>query len=472
LLILLLAGTTLANDAIKSAVSTLTSPGAELSRRLDAVDKLAAVNATGELIRAWASGGEAVRLAVPVGFHAMGVRALGQGLTAMGAEDERDRAAGAVLLGSIGRAARLGVRKLLIALTDDSELVRRHAAEALGNIGAAAEESVSGLIALAQRDPKLAPIAMRAVARITLDVQLHLYRKPLPPQVKQLLGKAESWLLTKQKKDGSWGSYDETAMVVLALAEGGLRDEFRKPVRQAMRHLVLKLGQRPRAEPLVLLAAHATWRETRDPLLRILADRVGARVQAMKVELPAKQGWRLLAMRNAQWSGNALDPQLLLAKEPPEPDLLGIALAPKYDRKTAEAAAERMVTDKLVWTSHEQRWSPGQIVRGSWAIQLTGGKPADDYRKLVYKAAIPNRLVVNDQMVKWEPAAGVEADAVQMTAGVIIAMKLVSGRYPARVLPTPKAASQRMALAALQNCRRFPNEELQKYAVSILTLWE
>ena len=138
--------------------------------------------------------------------------------------------------------------------------------------------------------------------------------------------------------------------------------------------------------------AHATWRETRDPLLRILADRVGARVQAMKVELPAKQGWRLLAMRNTQWSGNALDPQLLLAKEPPEPDLLGIALAPKFDQKTAAAAAERMVTDKLVWTSKEQRWSPGQIVRSSWAIQLAGGKPADDYRKIVYMAAIPSRL--------------------------------------------------------------------------------
>jgi hypothetical protein len=472
MLICLLAGTVAANDELKNAVSTLTSPGAELSRRLEAVDALAAMNASGELLRAWSAGGPAVRLAVPVGFHAMGVRALGPGLTAMGSEEESDRAAGAVLLGSIGRAARLGVRKLLIALTDESELVRRHAADALGNIGAAAEESTSGLIALAQRDKALAPVAMRAVARITLDVQLHLHRKKLPDQVRSTLARAESWLLSQQKEDGSWGSFDETAMVVLALTEGGLRDEFRKPVRRAMRHFVLKLAQRPRAEPLVLLAAHATLRETRDPLLRILADRIGQRVKLMKPELPAQQGWRLLALRNAQWSGESMDPSLLVSTEPPQPDLLGLVIGPKFDATVATAAAERMVADKLVWRANEQRWNPGQIVRGSWAIQLAGGKPADDYRKIVNMAALPNRLVVNDRMIKWVPPQGIETSSVQMTAAITIALKLVSGRYPSRVLPMPKAAKQRMAVAALQNCRRYPNEELQKYAASLLTLWE
>jgi hypothetical protein len=81
-------------------------------------------------------------------------------------------------------------------------------------------------------------------------------------------------------------------------------------------------------------------------------------------------------------------------------------------------------------------------------------------------------LVVNDRMIKWVPPQGIETSSVQMTAAITIALKLVSGRYPSRVLPMPKAAKQRMAVAALQNCRRYPNEELQKYAASLLTLWE
>ena len=118
---------------MESALSTLTSPGAELSRRLNAVDRLAELNATRELLTAWADGGAAVRIAVPVGFHAIGVRGLGSGLTALGDPRPEMRAAGAVLLGSIGRTARLGVRKLIVALQDESLLVRRCAAHALGD---------------------------------------------------------------------------------------------------------------------------------------------------------------------------------------------------------------------------------------------------------------------------------------------------------------------------------------------------
>ncbi|MEM8883343.1 MAG: HEAT repeat domain-containing protein, partial [Planctomycetota bacterium] len=217
IVLLLLTAATLADDKRTNAISTLTSPSAELHRRLAAVDELTEMQATAELLRAWADGGEAVRIAVPVGFHAIGVRALGPGLTALGDEDERVRAAGAALLGALGRAGRLGVNRLLIALNDESALVRRQAALALGNIGAAAENAVSGLIALAIDRPAEASIAMQAMTRITLDVQLNVARKPLPERIRDSIRPAESWLLRMQKPDGSWGDLRTTALVLIAL---------------------------------------------------------------------------------------------------------------------------------------------------------------------------------------------------------------------------------------------------------------
>jgi hypothetical protein len=470
--ILLLCSASFAGEDVENALSTLTSPGAELPRRLAAVDRLAELQAARELIEAWSQGGEAVRLAVPVGFHALGVRGLGQALTALGAPDEGIRAGGAVLLGSIGPAARLGVRKLTIALNDDSALVRRHAAQALGEIGAAAEESLSGLVALAMQDKALAPVAIHAMTRITLDVQLRASRTPLPGQIDKTIARGESWLAQQQEDDGSWGSLDRTALIVLALSEGGLRDEFRLPVRRAMRHLVLELARRPRPEPLVLLATEAAWRETRDPLLRILADRQAARVLARAEETPERESWRLLALRGLQWSGQAIDPAVLRSKLPPDPDLLGIVLAPKYDAAAAKATAERMVAEKVVWKSRERQWGPGRIARGTWAIALAGGEAADTYRRLAYPYAVQHRLSVNPQLVKWEAPPGINADPETMTAAVVIALKAISGRYPPRVLPAPKEPKQKMAVSALKGCLKHPDKDLAAYAASMLTLWE
>ncbi len=469
---LLLASATQAEDSVKSAVSTLTSPSAELSRRLDAVDRLTKLNATPELLRAWADGGVAVRIAVPVGFHAIGVRGLGSGLTALGDERAEMRAAGAVLLGSIGRNARLGVRKLLIALTDESELVQRCAADALGSIGTAADEATLGLIALAVRNPKLALPAMQAMSRITLDVQLYLQRKKLPEPVRKVIVPAKVWLTRQQHPNGSWGDDRTTALVVLALAEGGLTDGHRGAVRRAFRHLVLKFSRRPRAEPMVLLATHATIRETRDPLLRILAERIGERVLATVPEPTTERGWRLLALQGARWSGSAIDPAIFTADVTTEPKLLALALATKFDATKAKESAERTVANKIVWTDNEVRWNPETLVASAWAIQLTGGQPEIRFRKLMHMAALPSQLKVDAAAGRWEPPAGVDATTVEMTAAVVIALNIVNGRYPPRRLPMPKSARQKVALSALRGCLKHDDPAVVAYAKSMLSLWK
>lgn len=470
--ILLVAPSARAEDTVGSAVSTLTSPGAELSRRLNAVDRLAKLNATAELLSAWANGGPAVRIAVPVGFHAVGVRGLGSGLTALGDEQAEMRAAGAVLLGSIGRHARLGVRKLLIALNDESELVQRCAADALGSIGTAADEAIPGLTALAMRNPKLALPAMQAMTQITLDVQLHLKRKHLPEPVRQAIVSAKVWLVRQQHPNGSWGNDHTTALVILALVEGGMTDAHAGPVRKAFRHLVVKFGRRPKAAPLVLLATHATIRETRDPLLRILAERIGAKVLESAPEPPVKRAWRLLALQGARWSGSAVDPAVFAADATTEPKLLAHVLATKFDEGKAIRAAERMVSNKLAWTANEVRWSPDTLVRSAWGIQLAGGEPETKFRKLVHMAALPERLKVDAASSRWEPPSGVDASSVEMTAAVVITLNLVNGRFPPRRLPMPTSARQRVALSALRGCLKHDDPQVVAYAKSMLGLWE
>jgi len=468
----LLAAPAAASDEIKSAVSTLTSPGIELDRRLAAVDRLAELQATAELLKAWADGGPAVRLAVPVGFHAIGVRALGPALTAMGAPDAKTRAAGAVCLGAIGRDARLGVRKLLAALTEKAPLVRLHAAEALGHIGAPAEDAVSGLIALAMRDETLAAVSMQAMTRIALDVQLRAARPEVPAQVAKTIRRGEAWLFRQQEEDGSWGSVPQTAFVVLALAEGGLLDEFRLPVRGALLRVVLELSRRPRPEPLVVLAAHAAWRETRDPLLRLLALRAGERMAAHEVETAEGQAWRRLALRGAMWSGDAVPAAAFAADGATEPKLLGLALAPERDAAAVKAAAERMLADKLVWTEDEQRFGPDRLARTVWSMRLAGGDAADRTRKLVFAGALQNRIEVNEMQVRWEPPPGVVSEPVPMTAGVVIALKLAAAQFPPRALPMPEDAKGKMVVAALKGCAKHPDAAVRAYAASMLTLWE
>jgi len=469
----------LAETSENKALARLTAADTNLAARLSAAEKLAELRATELLLDAWVAGGENVRLIAPSCFHRIGVGGLGDGLTAMRADDAKRRAAGAVLLGSIGPNGRLGVRKLIVGLSDKSALVRLESARALGNIGHPAEDSISGLIALTMRDKELTLVALQAMTRITLDAQLAALRKPPIKRIAQLVDVAHAWLRRKADPDGGWGDTMSTSLVLLSFVNGGIADVNRPEVRRALRALVLEFAEAKAPPPLIAALMFMAWRETRDPLYLAMGNRLLEKLNVSASDAAATSNLHALALKQAQWAGEAVDARLWKSVPPTAPVLLGRVLRPGKGDALSEAAeaaeAERMTAKPLKWERGNKRWEPRNLIREGWALNLTKGDPRERFRTQFFRSVFPNLLRAGPgeprTVAHWEPPGGNNATAITTTAAISAVLQMYDHQYPPRWLPFPASAKHKAAVHALQGATRHPDPKVRAYAQSMITLW-
>jgi len=477
LLIATTASTSRAESPTDKALARLTSTDTRLASRLRAVEDLAELRASVPMLDAWVAGRGRFRAMAPTCFHAIGVAGLGDGLTAMSSKDAARRAAGAVLLGSIGPSGRLGVRKLIIGLSDESELVRRESVRALGNIGAHAENSISGLIALTMRDKQLALAAIQAMTRITLDAQLRALRPPPEERIAQLIDVAQTWLRFKEQPGGTWGDTRSDALVLLAFVEGGIADVNRPAVRRALRRLVLRYAESKAPPPLIAALMLMAWREIRDPLYLAMGNQLLDRLNVSSTDDAITSNLHALALRQAQWAGEAVDARIWRSIPQTSPALLGRVLAPGTPNIEKELAeAKRMVAKHLAWERDNERWEPRYLVREAWALNLVGGESRLRFRDAFFQAVFPKILPPGPgeppTARHWEPPGGNNATDVSTTAAITTCLRMFANQYPPRRLPMPKAAKHKAAVHALNGALKHPDPNVRAYAQSMLTLWK
>ena len=465
-----------AEPSAEKALQRLTSAESRPAVRLKAVDQLAELRAARLLLDAWVADRENFRPIAPTCFHAIGVGGLGDGLTAMSSDDPVRRAAGAVLLGSIGPRGRLGVKKLTAGLADKSELVRLESARALGNIGAQAEDAISGLTALAMRDQKLTLVAIQAMTRITLDSQLRALRKPAERHIAERVRRAHSWLRLQEKPGGTWGDPMTDAIVLLAFLQGGIEDVNRPAVDRALRRLVLRYYDAKTPPPLVAALVLMAWREVRDPLYLSVGRRMLERMDVTATDGATTSNLHALALRQAQWCGEAVETRVWESIPPTTPVLLRRVLLPGIPDLKAEAAqAERMVAKPLKWERDNERWEPRYLVREAWAINLAGGESRKRYRDAFFQAVFPKILPPGPgeppTVGHWEPPGGNNSTGVATTAAIVAVLRMYADQYPPRRLPMPGSAKHKAAVHALKGALKHPDPEVRAYANSMLTLW-
>jgi len=477
MILIALAAAARADEAqARKAIDRIRSQSLRMRERLAAIDQLARLGDARALMDAWMTGDSLVQEYAPTCFHAIGVRALGDGLTALGSKDAKRRVVGAIALGSIGRGAKLGVLKLIIALTDESPDVRREATRALGNIGRSAEDSIPGLVALSMRDKELTLEALRAVARITLDLQLTKARAIPERRLGQIIDSALTWLRFKEREGGGWGGGMTDALVLLAMIEGGIEDINRAPARRALRKLVARYADAAKPPPLIPALLLMAWRETRDPLYLTLGDNLIRKLIVSKMDGATTSNLLALAAKQAQWCGAAVSAEIWSSIPPTDPVLLGRVLRPgPGDGQTEQLEASRMAAAPLQWKPGGPRWEPRHLVRESWALRLAGGDPAKRYQEALYKAVFPAMLPsAKGEPVTaghWEPPTDGQGTPITQTAAITIALRLNAGQYPPRRLPFPEAGKQKMAITALRGALRHPNEGVRDYANAVLALW-
>jgi hypothetical protein len=394
----------------------------------------------------------------------------------MSSEDAARRAAGAVLLGSIGPDARLGVRKLNAGLADESELVRRESARALGNIGARATDAIPGLVALVMQDELLALDALQAMARITLDAQLIGLRPEPVPRIGQLVDVAQTWLRFTEQPEGGWGETMTDALVLLSYLEGGLADVNRPAAHRALRRLILDFADAKEPPPLIAAIVLMAWRETRDPLYMTVGRWLVERMIVTATDGAATSNLHALALKQAQWAGEAVDPRIWNSIPPTAPVLLGRVLRPgQPDTVTEGKEAERMLAKPLKWEPKNERWEPRYLVREAWALNLLGGAARDRYRESFFQAVFPKILppAAGEPPTArhWEPPGGNNANPISTTAAITAVLRMCADQYPPRLLPFPKDAKHRMAVHALNGARKHPDPRIAAYAESLITLW-
>ena len=460
----------------RKALERIRSKSLRMRERLAAVDQLARLGDARALMDAWLMGDKLVQEYAPTCFHAIGVRALGDGLTALGSKDPKRRVVGAIALGSIGRGAGLGVRKLLIALTDKSPDVRREATRALGNIGRSAQDAIPGLVALSMRDKELTLETLRAVARITLDLQLTNVRAAPERRLGQVIDSALTWLRFKEREGGGWGGGMTDALVLLAMIEGGIEDVNRAPARRALRKLVAQYADATKPPPLIPALLLMAWRETRDPLYLTVGNNLIRKLIVSKMDGATTSNLLALAAKQAQWCGEAVSAEVWNSIPPTDPVLLGRVLRPgPGDEKTEQLEASRMAAAPLQWRPSDPRWEPRNLVRESWALRLAGGDPAQRYQKALYQVVFPALLPsAKGEPVTaghWEPPNDGQGTPITLTAAITIALRLNAGQYPPRRLPFPDDGKQKMAITALRGALRHPDEGVRGYAKAVLSLW-
>ena len=461
---------------LTKSIDRLRAPNTRLRDRLTAVDQIAKLGKGRDLIEAWMKGDKLVHDFAPTCFHAMGVRALGDALTAMSSKDPKRRVVGAIALGSIGRGAKLGVGKLDKALNDKSSEVRRAATLALGNVGMPAEDAIPGLVLLSMRDKSLTLEALRAITRITLDVEL-LRLRPVPERrLGQIIESAQTWLRFKENSGGGWGGGMTDALVLLAMVEGGISDVNRAPARRALRKMVARYAEAPAPPPLIPAILLMAWRETRDPLYLTVGNNLVNKLMVSKTDGAITSNLLALAARQAQWCGNAVTEAVWQSIPPTEPVLLGRVLRPgPADTKTEAAEAGRLAAQPLQWNAGDPRWEPRRIVRESGALYLAGGDSRKRYRDSLYEAVFPAVLPAakGEPLTAghWEPPTGVNATGVTLTAAITVALRLNAGQFPPRRLSFPTGGKQKMAITALRGALHHPDAEVVAYAKAMLALW-
>jgi hypothetical protein len=461
----------------RAALTKLATETTSLRHRLEAADALAKQRGARMLLEEWAKGNALVRSLAPTCFHAMGVRALGDSLTALKDEDPQLRAAGAVALGSIGRGARLGVPKLVAALSDESPDVRREAARALGNIGMEAQQGIMGLLALAMRDKTLTLDAIQAMTRISIDAQLRARHKPAAGRLGQLIDAGHVWLRLQEKPSGGWGGGMTDALVLLCMIDGGITDVNRAPMRRAMRRLVVRYMDARTPPPLVAALLLMAWRETRDPLYLHAGNRLLGALEVKSTDSGVTSNLHALALKQAQWCGESVDANLWESIPPTEPVLLGRVLRPGRGNPVEEAAeAERMAARPLRWKIGDPRWEPRYLVREAWALNLAGGAPRERYQKQLFQAVFTSILPAGkgepSTAAHWEPPGDVGATPVSMTAAIISVLRMYADQYPPRRLKRPSDGKQKAALSALAGALRHSDPAVRAYAQSMVILWE
>jgi len=484
LTVLLAAGTavadpTAADPTAEKALLRLTATNARLATRLRAADELAELRATVLLLDAWVAGGEHIEAIAPTCFHRIGVRGLSDALTAMKSKDPRRRAAGAVLLGSLGPTGRIGVRKLDEGLNDKSALVRRASAHALGNIGAPAVDGIPGLVALAMQDKELVLDALQAMTRIAIDAQLIAARKPPATRISQILDKTQSWLRLKAAADGGWGDPMTDAFALLALIDGGVADVNRPVVRRGLRRLVLRYSESKAPPPLVAALLFMAWREVRDPLYLVMGNQLLATISVTSTDSAVASNLQALVLKQALWAGEAVDVRVWHSVHPTTPVLLGRVLRPGKVSEAVlaqeQAEASRMVAKPLKWERNNERWNPRNLIREAWALNLAGGKPRKRFQDAFFQSVFPKMRPPEPgeppTVAHWEPPGGNNATALATTAAITAVLRMYSDQYPPRHLYFPKAAKLRIVVSALKGALKHPDPEVQAYARSMLTLW-